>query len=240
MVARNKELLYSWPVKFHTRRNVINESKKDNDGFVILQGLSQKANVRNGNGRLYPRSVLSNAVRSFRDRIRDGEGLGELDHPDETEVMLQNACWAMVECEMKGDDVYGTYVILNTSRGRDLSGILEVVGKVGTSSRGLGTLIKEGNDDVVQPDLELICWDAVAVPSTPNAYVKSEGVNESVGYGGRVPSPSEWIDAPGVRVASFRESMVNPGSLVATPDQRRSGRFSSRAQEIIDDLGRWP
>jgi hypothetical protein len=56
--------------------------------------------------------------------------------------------------------------------------------KLGISSRGLGSVKKVGGKNIVQDDFELICFDLVATPSTPNAYLfletKNEPLQESV------------------------------------------------------------
>ena len=43
--------------------------------------------------------------------------------------------------------------------------------KLGISSRGLGSVKESMGSTVVQEDFELICFDMVSEPSTPNAYV---------------------------------------------------------------------
>ena len=47
--------------------------------------------------------------------------------------------------------------------------------KLGISSRGVGSTKRDGDYDVVQEDFQLICWDFVSEPSTPGAYMLSEG-----------------------------------------------------------------
>jgi hypothetical protein len=42
---------------------------------------------------------------------------------------------------------------------------------LGISSRGVGSLKKVGERNVVQDDFELICFDLVSSPSTPGAYL---------------------------------------------------------------------
>ena len=43
--------------------------------------------------------------------------------------------------------------------------------KLGISSRGLGSVKESMGSTVVQEDFELICFDIVSEPSTPNAFV---------------------------------------------------------------------
>jgi hypothetical protein len=44
---------------------------------------------------------------------------------------------------------------------------------LGISSRGVGSLKKIGEQNEVQDDFELICFDLVSSPSTPGAYLFS-------------------------------------------------------------------
>ena len=41
----------------------------------------------------------------------------------------------------------------------------------GVSSRGLGSVEKQFNKLIVGDDYEIVCWDVVAQPSTPQAYI---------------------------------------------------------------------
>jgi len=45
---------------------------------------------------------------------------------------------------------------------------------LGISSRGVGSLVKKGEQNEVQSDFELICFDLVSSPSTPGAYLFSD------------------------------------------------------------------
>jgi hypothetical protein len=42
---------------------------------------------------------------------------------------------------------------------------------MGVSSRGVGSLVKKGEQNEVQDDFEIICFDLVSSPSTPGAYL---------------------------------------------------------------------
>jgi hypothetical protein len=42
---------------------------------------------------------------------------------------------------------------------------------LGISSRGVGSLKKVGDNNEVQDDFEIICFDLVSSPSTPGAYL---------------------------------------------------------------------
>ena len=46
--------------------------------------------------------------------------------------------------------------------------------RIGVSSRGVGSVEKDRMGNlVVGDDFEIICWDIVCDPSTPNAYIDS-------------------------------------------------------------------
>jgi hypothetical protein len=55
--------------------------------------------------------------------------------------------------------------------------------KIGISSRGMGSVSERMGKTIVEDDFQLICFDIVSEPSTPNAFMSlSEGrlVNEQI------------------------------------------------------------
>jgi hypothetical protein len=66
----------------------------------------------------------------------------------------------------------GKIKVLDTPSGRILKDLIKAGVKLGISSRGLGS-VNEGLDGVivVNEDFQLICFDIVSEPSTPNAFV---------------------------------------------------------------------
>lgn len=92
-----------------------------------------------------------------------------------------DASHIIVETFWKGKTLLGKLEIL-TSPGFIKNGIISCSGDfvanllrknilIGVSSRGVGSLKKEGNKNLVQDDFELVCWDIVAQPSTPGSYI---------------------------------------------------------------------
>jgi len=79
-----------------------------------------------------------------------------------------------------GNKIMGAIKILNTPAGQIVKGIVESGGQVGISSRGLGSVVNERNGaSIVQEDFQLICFDIVADPSTPGAFMNPQRINES-------------------------------------------------------------
>ena len=71
----------------------------------------------------------------------------------------------------EGNKVYGKIEVLDTPSGRILKDLISAGVKLGISSRGLGSLKKKDGKNFVQDDFQLICFDMVSDPSTPNAFM---------------------------------------------------------------------
>ena len=153
----------------------LNEQTEKNNGKLLMKGVLQKANTLNQNGRVYPIEVLEREVRNYQKFIKENRALGELDHPDSSVVELKNASHIIREAYMDGDVCYGSVEILNTPSGKILKSLVESGVTLGISSRGVGSTRREGDHQVVQDDFQLICWDFVSEPSTPGAFMMSEG-----------------------------------------------------------------
>ena len=142
------------------------------EGAVYLTGRIQTANKKNGNGRVYPRKVLEKEITNYQKIIRDNRATGELDHPEDSVINLKNVSHIVVECWWKGDDVMGKIKVLDTPSGRILKDLINAGVKLGISSRGLGSVNESYDGSItVNEDFQLICFDIVSEPSTPNAFV---------------------------------------------------------------------
>jgi hypothetical protein len=119
--------------------------------------------MKNGNGRIYPCSVLKREISNYQKVIQDNRALGELDHPDDSVINLRNTSHIVTDMWWEGKDVMGKLKVLDTPSGRILKDLINANVKLGISSRGL-----------VQEDFELICFDIVSEPSTPNAYISPD------------------------------------------------------------------
>ena len=157
--------------------SVLNEAEMHlkNDGYMILTGILQSANKKNGNGRIYGREILAREMENYQKAINEHRSTGELDHPDDSVINLKNASHMVLRTFWKGDDVWGTIKVLkNTPSGKILEGLIKDGVQLGVSSRGLGSLRDTPEGSLVQEDFQLICFDMVSEPSTPNAYMIPE------------------------------------------------------------------
>lgn len=141
-------------------------------GPMILNGILQKANTLNQNGRIYPHHILEREIRNYEKLIREKRAFGELDHANEPIVNMKNISHTIREIWMEGDVVYGKVEVLDTPCGKIIEAIIKAGCRPGISSRALGSLQRENNVNVVQDDLQIICWDFVSEPSTPMAFMQ--------------------------------------------------------------------
>lgn len=148
------------------------EKREVENGTLYLSGRIQTADKKNGNGRSYPFKVLKREVDNYKKIVQDNRACGELDHPDDSVINLKNVSHMITDVWWEGKDVMGKIKVLDTPSGRILKDLINAGVKLGISSRGLGS-VKEsmGGGIVVQEDFELICFDIVSEPSTPNAFV---------------------------------------------------------------------
>jgi len=173
-MSSDKKLLTEWAAWSYTPE-MIKESREKNSGKIMMKGILQKAETLNQNGRVYPLSILEREVRNYQKFIRENRALGECDHPDSSVVELKKVSHIIREAWMEGNVCYGTVEILDTPMGKILQSLVESGVTLGISSRGVGSTKRDGDSQVVQEDFQLICWDFVAEPSTPGAFMMAEG-----------------------------------------------------------------
>ena len=73
----------------------------------------------------------------------------------------------------------GTIKILDTPSGKVLQSLVNAGCKLGISSRGMGSVKEERGKTIVEDDFTLICFDIVSDPSTENAWMLPQQVNEN-------------------------------------------------------------
>ena len=150
------------------------EKRKVQQGTVILTGKLQEAERVNGNQRVYPEGVLRREVENYRRFIDERRAMGELDHPDSSVVNLQNVSHLVTDIWWDGKKVMGKIEVLDTPAGNILKNLVEAGVKMGISSRALGSVSHRNGKTYVEDDLQLICFDMVSEPSTPDAFMLKE------------------------------------------------------------------
>jgi len=150
----------------------LQESKQD-DKHWYLEGIFMQAEKKNGNGRIYPKGVLTEAVEKMNDKMSKGYNvLGELEHPEALTINLNNVSHVIESLRWEGDDVIGKCKILDTPKGEIVKALLKEGIKLGVSSRGSGSTAYNEGITMVE-SFNLITVDIVATPSAPEAFPNS-------------------------------------------------------------------
>jgi len=142
------------------------------NGNPLVEGILATCEVKNGNGRYYAKDLWEREIDKYMTLVKERRACGELDHPDSQVVNLKNVSHNINSIWWDGDNIMGKIEILPTPSGNILKSLIGSGIKVGVSSRGMGSLKQVGEVLEVQDDFELLCWDLVSVPSTPQAYMK--------------------------------------------------------------------
>ena len=151
---------------------MLTEGKLSNRGNPMVEGILATAEVKNGNGRYYPKELWEREIDKYMESVKQNRALGELDHPESSIINLKNVSHNITEMWWDGDKVLGKIEILPTPSGNILKALIENNITVGVSSRGMGSLEDRGGVLEVQDDFELLCWDFVSTPSNPGSYMQ--------------------------------------------------------------------
>ena len=158
----------------------LEEASEDGKKNLYIEGIFMQSDKANKNGRLYPRSIMEKEVNRYQELIKEKRSLGELGHPPNPTINLNQVSHLITELRMSGPDVIGKAKILGTPMGKIAENlIVEGVG-LGVSSRGLGSLKERNGVNEVQDDFMLATVDIVSDPSAPDAFV--QGIMENVDW----------------------------------------------------------
>ena len=162
-------------------KSVLTESKEQ-PGVFFVEGVMQRAEAQNQNGRVYDKNILRREVDKYMEEfVKVGNAYGELDHPESPIVSLKNASHVVKDLWWEGNDLMGKVQLLNTPAGNIVKEIVKAGHTIGISSRGTGS-VQQTNEGhlAVQDDFELVCWDFVSNPSTHGAFLSPVSLNEGV------------------------------------------------------------
>jgi len=170
----------------------IEEAQTKGNGRKKLRGLFQVAEKKNANKRVYSKSLLEREFNRILPAIKDRSILGEIGHPNIPQINLEKSSHIITDLKMESDNIFGELETLQTPAGDILEGLIRSGVKLGISSRGLGTLKEDDSGTfIVQEDYNLITWDIVPNPSTPEAWL-GESTQPII-----IPQVSEFIEFGG-------------------------------------------
>lgn len=163
---------------------ITEEDEKSKKKNYFIEGIIMQSEVKNGNGRIYPKEILMKEMNRYTKKyINEKRAFGELGHPKGPNINLDRVCHMFTELREEGNNVIGRAKVMDTPHGKIVKSFIDEGARLGISTRGLGSL-KENKDGLleVQSDFMLAtAGDIVADPSGPDCYL--EGIMEG----------SEWF-----------------------------------------------
>lgn len=169
----------------------IGEGKTTKKYYVY--GPSLVSEVKNANGRIYPKPIIEREVDKMnKTLIPQCSFYGELNHPDSIEINPERITHMTKELRMEGNIAISKSLVMDTPLGKIVKTIFDEGGKLGISSRGVGTL----KESIVQSDFALSALDIVSSPSGPNCILSSIYENK------------EWVFENGLLTEKEREKII--------------------------------
>ena len=162
--------------------NYITE-EKDEDGkkSYFIEGVFMQGDIKNRNGRMYPKEVLAKEVSRYnKEYVEKKRAYGELGHPQGPTINLERVSHMITELKQDGSNFMGKAKIMTeTPYGAIVKSLMDEGAQLGVSSRGMGSLKagKAGAQEVQKDFYLATAADIVADPSAPDAFVN--GIMES-------------------------------------------------------------
>ena len=189
---------------------LVEEDPKTGKKNAYIEGVMLQTEVKNKNGRIYPKEVMQKEVKRYtKEYIDNNRAYGELGHPEGPTINLERTSHLITDLREDGNNFVGKAKILSTPMGNIVKNLLDDGARLGVSSRGMGSLKAsnaKGGVQMVQSDFQLAtAADIVADPSAPDAFV--DGVMEGV----------EWIWDNGVikaqKIEEYKDTIRRAKSL---------------------------
>lgn len=160
--------------ELHEELDFLIEEKNSNEPQkYYITGPYMMADKQNQNGRVYQLGEMVKEVgRYLTEMVKTRRAIGEMNHPQSTEVNPVNACHLVTELKQNGNYFMGKSLILDTPMGQLLKSLVRDRIQMGISTRGLGNLAESTQGKLVS-NFHLICLDVVHQPSVQNAMLES-------------------------------------------------------------------
>ncbi len=162
--------------------------EKDGKKNYFIEGVFLQSELKNRNGRIYPKNILKREVNRYvKEYVTPKRAFGELNHPDSPTINLDRVSHMITSLKEDGNNFIGRAKLMDTPMGKIAKNFIDEGASLGVSSRGMGSLKSIDEAHMVQDDYYLAtAADIVADPSAPDAFVR--GIMEN----------KEWIWNNGV------------------------------------------
>ena len=176
---------------------LIEEKNRQGEQKLYITGPFLMAEQKNQNGRIYSLDEMTQEVGRYTDQmIKSRRAIGEMNHPQSTEVNPVNACHLVTELKQNGNYFIGKSQVLNTPMGLLLKSLIQDNVKMGISSRALGNVTESGDTKKVS-NFHLICLDVVHQPAVENAMLES------------IMESKEWMIRPDGTIVEYAAAAYN-------------------------------
>ena len=194
--------------------------ERDGKKLLYIEGVFLQSELKNRNGRMNPFSVLEREVQRYNEEyVKTKRALGELGHPDGPTINLDRVSHRITDLHAEGNNFIGKAQILDTPMGNIAKSLLGEGVQLGVSSRGMGSIQKKEDVNVVADDFMLTtAADIVADPSAPDAFVN--GIMEG----------KEWVWDNGI----LKESKVDKYQRYIDGASRRE--LEERTLKVFEDF----
>jgi len=118
----------------------INEA---DDKSLYIEGIFSSAELKNNNKRKYKKEILEREVNKVMEKVGNNCLWGELGHPPNPEINAENIAVKVESLSWQGNDLHGKAKVIDTPKGKIAKTLIRE-GKLGISSRGLGTVNEDG------------------------------------------------------------------------------------------------
>nr|DAS11046.1 MAG TPA: Prohead core protein serine protease [Caudoviricetes sp.] len=192
---------YSYLIENAPDARVTESLEGKQEKAYYIEGIFAQADVLNGNRRIYPRKVLTEAIKPLNEMIAHSRLLGELEHPkvNASDINPDRSCIKILSLHEDGNNIMGKAKVMKSLPcGAIVYGLLSEGVTVGVSTRGFGeTELREGKTYV--KDLVLKTVDVVMNPSAPDAFMTA------------IMESKEWVFENGVLIEREKEmkKMIN-------------------------------
>lgn len=167
----------------HDINSSIVESSDGKGKRLYIEGKMVVTEQVNKNNRYYSKSIMEPVIeRYINEKVKTGTAYGELDHPQGPKINPERISHLIESVSWQGNDITGKAVVNRKGLGEIVYGIIEMGGKVGCSTRGMGSVKDNGKGIMeVQNDYKLATIaDIVTDPSGPGCFVN--GIMEGVDW----------------------------------------------------------
>jgi hypothetical protein len=205
------------------------ETDQSGKKSYYITGPFLQGDVKNKNGRIYPMNVLEKeTARYIQEKVNMKSAWGQLNHPqlkkDESPgIDLEKVSHLITELNKDGTNYIGKAKLAETPCGCIARGLMDTGGRLGVSSRGMGSVMEKNGTKYVKEDLRLItAADIVADPSAPDAFV--QGLYEE----------HEWVFENGVwKVQELEEAQKE---IERTAKRQLAEKKSEIFQRFLESL----